>query len=186
MTRQDWIDNITTWYELIDFCNEEGYEDYINDIYSEESRDDYLNYSLVEMARQADSWESLLETLNDIPTGYDYYRQDDYGDWVVLDCDYDFRERKDEVLERLDDDEFWDDYEEEEEEPAAENEDPDDLIPVEDEDMDVSELFTACNSTLQKLDSETDNNEDDPLDDFCSKLAVSVEVQVEIKEGGNS
>ena len=185
MTRQDWIDDITTWYELIDFCNDEGYEDYINDIYSEESRDDYISNDLVDMARNADSWVSLMETLQDIPTGYDYYRQDDYGEWFGLDDDYDFRDRKEEILDRLDEDEFWDDYDEEEE-PIEEYEDPEDSVPVEDEDMDVSELFTTCASTLQKLDSAESDDGADPLDEFCSKLAVSVEVQVEIKEGSNS
>lgn len=184
MTRQEFIDDITSWWELIDFCNDEGYEEFVEDIFDEEDRDSYINDNLLDMARNADSWEDLLSTLRDIPTGYDYYRRDDYDEWSGAD-DYDFNEIKDDLLERLDEDEFWEDYDEEEE-PLEEYADPDDLVPVEDEDMDVSELFTTCASTLQKIDAADESVEPDPLDEFCSKLAVSVEVQVEIKEGSNS
>ena len=184
MTRQEFIDDITSWWELIDFCNDEGYEDYIDDIYSEESREDYLDNDLVQRARNAGSWTDLLSTLDDIPTGYDYYRMDDYGDWHPLD-DYDFNDRKEEVLDRLDEDDFWDE-EDEEEEPVEEYVDPEDAIPVEDEDIGVAELFTTCNSKLQNLDAEEPDDEADPLDEFCSKLEVSVEVQVEVKEGSNT
>lgn len=86
-----------------------------DDIYDDESKDDYINEHLSDMADDADSWQSLYRTLDDIPTGYDYYRLDDYGEFNGLGDD-DFEDYKDEVLEWMDDNEYWDEDEDDEEE----------------------------------------------------------------------
>lgn len=80
MTRQEFIDDVTSWSELIDFCYDQDC-DICEDIYSEEAKDDHFNNDLVEMARNANDWEELLETLNDIPTGYDYYICNEYDEF---------------------------------------------------------------------------------------------------------
>ena len=123
MTRQQFIDEVNEWQELINFCNDEGCS-CCNDVYSEEDRDDYINERLVDMARNADSWSELLDTLSDITTGYDYYRRDDYGEWCGLD-DYEFDDYKDDVLEWADDQDIWED---DEEEPLPEDDEDEGIV----------------------------------------------------------
>ena len=64
MTRNEFIDNITEWSELIDLCSEYGCS-YCDDVYSEYSRDEMINDELVDMARNCDDWTELLNTLRE-------------------------------------------------------------------------------------------------------------------------
>lgn len=111
MTKREFENDITTISELVDFCNDEGYD--LN-IYDEYSRDDWINEGLMDRARGM-SWQDLLSELQDIPTGYDYYSYDD-GEWSGVD-DYDFSDLKDEVEEWMDEWERWDEEEPDEDEP---------------------------------------------------------------------
>lgn len=190
MTRQEFIDNVTTWSELLDFCyNEDIY--FCEDVYTEDAKDDYFNDMLVDMARDAGSWRELYDRLEEIPTGYDYYIRDDYGDFEGADDD-DFDSRYEDVLEYMDDNEYWDDDEEEEveEEPAPDDEDPEDEEPVEEEDVSIAELFTTCNSKLQKIDADTEaaaraaeEEDEEAFNDFCAEVGVTVTVEI---KGGNA
>lgn len=152
MTRAEFYENVTTWWDLKNFCSDEQC-DICDDIYDEEGRDDYINDCLMDWARN-DSWTELLSRLEDIPTGYDYYRYDDYGEWEGL-VDGDFDEIRDEVAEWMDDNGYWDDDEEEaddeDEEPIDdEEEEP----PVEDEDCSLGELFAASATRVQSIAEE--------------------------------
>ena len=152
MTRAEFFENVTSWWDLKDFCSDEQC-DICDDIYDEEARDDYINECLIDWARN-DSWTELLSRLEDIPTGYDYYRYDDYGEWEGL-VDGDFDEIRDEVAEWMDDNGYWDDDEEEaddeDEEPIDdEEEEP----PVEDEDCSLGELFADSATRVQSIAEE--------------------------------
>lgn len=152
MTRAEFFENVTSWWDLKDFCSDEQC-DICDDIYDEGGRDDYINECLIDWARN-DSWTELLSRLEDIPTGYDYYRYDDYGEWEGL-VDGDFDEIRDEVAEWMDDNGYWDDDEEEaddeDEEPIDdEEEEP----PVEDEDCSLGELFAASATRVQSIAEE--------------------------------
>ena len=152
MTRAEFFENVTSWWDLKDFCSDEQC-DICDDIYDEGARDDYINECLIDWARN-DSWTELLSRLEDIPTGYDYYRYDDYGEWEGL-VDGDFDEIRDEVAEWMDDNGYWDDDEEEaddeDEEPIDdEEEEP----PVEDEDCSLGELFAASATRVQSIAEE--------------------------------
>lgn len=177
MTRQEFIDDVTSWSELIDFCYDQDC-DICEDIYSEEAKDDHFNNDLVEMARNANDWEELLETLNDIPTGYDYYICNEYDEFRGADED-DFDSYKDDVLEWMDDGEYWDEYDEEEE--PEEYIDPEDEVPVEKEDVSFAELFTTCSSQVQKLESDKIENaaaaeqeEATAFDELCVSVGITV------------
>lgn len=166
MTRQQFIDEVNDWWELIDFCNE--YEcSYCEDVYSEESRDDYINEDLVDMARNADSWSSLLDILNDITTGYDYYRRTDYDDWEGL-GDYEFNDYKNDVLEWADNNEIWED---DEEEALPEVDYDDDDFVVADEPMSIGELIGVCSSQLQQIG--TDKKAKEAADDEAFEVFVA-------------
>lgn len=152
MTRAEFYENVTTWGDLKDFCFDENC-DICNDIYDEEGRDDYINGCLMGWARN-DSWTELLSRLEDIPTGYDYYRYDDYGDWAGLD-DGDFYEIRDEVAEWMDDNGYWDDDEEEaDDEDEKPLDDEEEEPPVEDEDCSLGELFAASATRVQSIAEE--------------------------------
>lgn len=155
MTRNEFLNDVITFGELKDFCY-----DYdctmLEDVYDEEGRDDYINECLMDWARD-DSWQELYSRLDGIPTGYDWYRYDDYGEWCGLD-DGDFEEYKDDVLEWGDDNDIWDEDEEEDdtdifaEEIDADMADEEDE-PVEDEDFSVDALMGMCSVafvTIQK------------------------------------
>lgn len=148
MTRDEFIQNVTTWSELRSFCYD--YECSVcSEVYSQDELDDYFNERLVDMARDASDWSNLLESLEDIPTGASYYIRDDDGDFSEAD-ESDFDDLKDEVLEWADYEEVFDDCDEDEEdyddeeepEPFVE-EDPDDRYEVGNEEMSIAELFTA-------------------------------------------
>ena len=113
MTRDYFINNVDTWDELVEFCNE---IDYDLNVYDEYARDEIVDNQLAERVHD-DGWQSIYSWLEDIPSGYDYYRIDDYNDFVGLDDD-DFSDCKDDVLEYAD--ECGDAWEEE-----AEDNEPD-------------------------------------------------------------
>lgn len=152
MTRAEFFENVTSWWDLKDFCSDEQC-DICDDIYDEESRDDYINECLIDWARN-DSWTELLSRLEDIPTGYDYYRYDDYGEWEGL-VDGDFDEIRDEVAEWMDDNGYWDDDEEESDDEDEEPiDDEEEEPPVEDEDCSLGELFAASATRVQSIAEE--------------------------------
>lgn len=167
MTRQQFIDEVNDWWELIGFCNDEGCSR-CEDVYSEEIRDDCINEELVDMARYAASWASLLDMLNDIATGYDYYRRTDYGDWEGLD-DYEFKDYKNDVLGWADEQDIWED---DEEGPIPEDvEDDNDTDFVADEPICIGELMGVCSSQFQQIG--TDKKAETAADDEAFEVFVA-------------
>lgn len=148
MTRQDFINDIEFWCELIDFCNDNGcYE--CEDIYDSEQRDDFLNEEVENIARN-ETWREMLETLQGFAdgSGYDYYIKDNYGDFVGLD-DNDFDAYKSEVLDWGDRYDIWDDDEEGYGEAS-----------IEPEDVSINDLISAgvaaCqSSSIRRQDTPT-------------------------------
>lgn len=148
MTRNEFLENVTSFDDLKDFCYNEDCS-LLEDVYDEEGRDDVINECLMDWARD-DSWQDLYNRLDNIPTGYDWYRYDDYGDWCSLD-DEDFEEYKNDVLEWADNNDIWDDDEEDDEE---EDEPKDDEPAPEEEDFSVGDLIGMCVVALGTIQSE--------------------------------
>ena len=184
MTRDEFINGINEWWELIDFCNNEDC-DICEDIYDEDERDDYINSNLYEIAEEAGNWCDLKETLEDIPTDDGYYLCNGWTDWDWLDDD-DFRAYKNDVLEWMDDNDMWDDEEDEEydeefydeyapgdgeEPPYEEDIDPYDLVPLEEEDISVSDLFSACGNSLKTFTKANKDAEKESENDFKNFVA---------------
>lgn len=154
MTRNEFLENVTTFGDLKDFCYNEDCS-ILEDVYDEEGRDDYINECLMDWARD-DTWQELHDRLDGIPTGYDWYRYDDYGDWCALD-DEDFEDYKNDVLEWADDHGVWDDDEEDDMEDDVEDdcfEDEDDEPAPEEEDFSVGDLIGMCVIALSTIQSE--------------------------------
>lgn len=151
MTRAEFLDEVTSWYDLIQFCQENRC-DLCDDIYDDESKDDYINEQLVDWARE-DGWYDLWRRLDNIPTGYDYYSMDDYGEFSGLD-DGDFEDRKDEVIEWADDADFWEEDEEEVEDDEEEffiDEIDEEEQPIEDEECSLGELFASSVNSIKSI-----------------------------------
>ena len=82
MTRQEFIDDILDMSDLYNFCaNNRGYDHVIEDIYAEDALDDFVNNEVINYT----DWRDLYNFLDDIPTGYDWYRIDCYGDITGID-----------------------------------------------------------------------------------------------------
>lgn len=156
-SRQEFINNVTTWEELIDFCYDEDCE-ICDDIYSEESKNDEIDEDIVDWARD-NTWEELYEILSQIPTGYDYYIKDAYEDFIPV-TDELFESRKQEVLEWMDDgdgdESYWGDWDCND---SSSSDEDDDLEPIEPEDISLDDLFNSSNEIFNSIDVKETNKE---------------------------
>lgn len=152
MTRQDFIDGVTEWYELLDFCYNEDC-DICEDIVSNDTMCEEIDEELAEVVRER-SWRDVRNLLNDIDTDYDYYRREGCLSYSPVDDDSDFEDYKNDVIEWMDNGGYWEDEEDDEAYDEAEPFDDDDFAPgeedeeseppAEDEDFSVGELMGMC------------------------------------------
>lgn len=175
MTRQEFIDEISFWYELIDFCSDYGC-DICDKVYDEYQRDEYLNEHIVQMTECVSDWSELRDSLEAIPTGYDYYIHTSYDEWEPL-SDYMFDDYKQDVLDWGDINYIWDDSDEEE--PVPSSEDDEDCDFTINEPFTIDELTNVCNRKLQQINTEEEAQilvDREKLDSFISGYANIEEV----------
>lgn len=144
MTRSFFLDNITEWCELIEFCNDEGL-DTLSDVVDDDDMDRQVSSDAYEYLRNDNSndWRWLRDKLEEVTTGYGYYRVDGTFDYTGL-SDADFNDYKRDVLDIMDEGGYWDEEDEEndtssddgEEEPTVTDEPP-----VPEEEFSVSDLI---------------------------------------------
>lgn len=168
MTREEFIDaahNDWDWDELIDFCNECGCDDYIDDVWTADSYAEEIEQEISDRLND-ENWREIRDWLDDLPDGCNYYIRDDYdGMWRGADSD-DYDEKCSAVLEWCDDNDIWE-YDEEENPRSFEEEDPDgninteDEICAEEESLSFDELFTSCSDAIQHIGDEDDSNTGD-------------------------
>ena len=120
MTRQEFMDNVTCWYDLIDFCNEQGC-DVCEDVVDEDLRDEYLN-DYVHSLSDYTSWWEVYETLENVPGGYTYYRYVSSTEFEGLDDYEDFDCYKADTLRWAESNGVFDEEDEEEEDEDEEDE----------------------------------------------------------------
>lgn len=180
MTREEFIENVQSWNDLLQFCYDENC-DYCEDVYDEDAKDDYFNNDIVDMARNAEDWRDLYRQLEDIPTGYDYYICGDYG-WHGAD-DGDFDEYKSDVLSWGDDREVWDEDDEEDEwdEDVLEEDYETDESSEDDEDSEtleegcsLGELFTSSVTKLQTIEIEAEQEREQAEQFFEQFISAAV------------
>lgn len=127
MTRREFLEDVTDFYDLRDFCwRNDCYvmDDY--DVIDDEQKDDRIH----EWLRETDEdWSTIRDILDDVPTGYDFYRCDGWVTFYPCD-DSDFDDVKSEVLEWADDNDVFEDSDEEDDDEEIEEEtaDPVDSI----------------------------------------------------------
>lgn len=115
MTRQEFIEEVNDFYDLIEFCDEQDI-DLCNRVYAQADYDAMINECLCDWAREGHWWD-VLERLRNLPTGYDWYYDGDYG-WEEA---Y-FPDFKNEVIDIMDRDDAWDEEEVDEEDEDDEEE----------------------------------------------------------------
>ena len=121
MTLHEFDEDITLFYELKDFC-EEHECDYLEDYFSD--LDAATNDDLYEWVRYGDfDWEDIYRALDNICTGYDFYRRDGSLDYMGCD-EADFVTLKNDVREWAIENEIFessedDDEDDEEEAPQS-------------------------------------------------------------------
>ena len=128
MKRSEFVDEINSWDELLDFCRDYGLETCM-DIYTNGDVDEIIEDDVSE---RDCGWYELMEALNGIPTDGLYYRRFGWLDYVCVDDN--FVAWKQSVLEDCDYmDDFWDS------EIDLEEDDESVFDPVFDEDCDDME-----------------------------------------------
>lgn len=172
MTRNQFIEEVNCWSELIDFCYDYDCS-YCEDVYNEDSKDEYFDSELVEYARNAQNWRDMLEYLQDIPTGSEYYIRDNYDDWHEADDD-DFDNYKNDVLEWGDNSEVWDEEDDDEEYYDPDGELVDESYYEEEDDeleegCTLGELFSESASKLQIIE-QIEERKREEADKFFEEL----------------
>ena len=110
MRRSEFIEDVTLFCELRDFCYDEDIS-LLDDYFDENDLDD----NVYEDMRNCDySWTDLRDALRGIEEGCDFYYREGYFD------NTDFDSLKEEVLEIMDERGAWDDEEDEEDEDEEE------------------------------------------------------------------
>lgn len=176
MTRSEFIDEITRWWELIDFCRDVGCE-VCEDVVSDDDLNGCIEDDIENSAHDGMSWEDIRDRLNDIETGYEYYLNDGYMIYNGLNDEEDFDEYKDEVLDWMDSYGDWDEEDTEDddfvdEEDSYQEAEEDNEPPMEAE-FPVTELISLCivDITVQKsADEEKQRKEQAEIDRALAEL----------------
>ena len=177
MTRNEFIDNITEWYELKDFCNDFDC-DVCEDIYDDDDYDDCVEEDVRDAVGEC-SWREIRDSLCDLPSGYDYYRRNGSLDYDGMDND-DFEDYKERALEWGDDYGVWEDEEEEDEEYADADDDfldsleeePDEDETIEEEDFSIDDLIGMCSVVFVAIQNDEVEKQQEEDEAFAQLLSM--------------
>lgn len=172
MTKLEFIDNVTTWDELLEFCRDTGCDtcDYI---IGADSLDEYINEDLRYAVNNGENWTEIYGWLTDINASYSYYRVNGSFDYEPVDTDRDFVCYKDDVFGWADENNIWDEeYDGEEEEPEPDENDEPEEPPVEEEDFSVADLMSMCSSDLLTIRQDAEHRRKE-LNDAVEELLFS-------------
>jgi hypothetical protein len=177
MTRNEFIDNITEWYELKDFCSDFDC-DVCEDIYDDDDYDDSVEEDIRDAIADY-GWRDIRDFLGNLPSGYYYYRRNSAFDYDGLDDD-DFEDYKEDVLEWGDDYGAWDDEEEEDEEYADADDDfldsleeePDEDETIEEEDFSIDDLIGMCSVVFVAIQNDEVGKQQEEDEAFAQLLSM--------------
>lgn len=173
MTRQDFIDNVEHWYELIEFCNDIEC-DICEAIVSGDNLEENIREDFNDFGSEY-PWTDIRGWLNDIVDGYDYYVRNGSFEYEHL-SDADFEVYKQEILDYMDRNGIWDDVDEDTWEEALEStnfgysmqEDEEDEE-FQEEDISVSDLFSACSGVLRSINESKLKEVENPTRFVCHR-----------------
>lgn len=108
MTKSEFIEEMRgDIWALYEFCSNNGYDYFYEDLYSDDSRTDRINEEMYDRAGDMD-WEEMRSWLNNLESSgnYDWWRTDDWGEWYGVDDDY-IDNMIDELVKELETEEFF-------------------------------------------------------------------------------
>lgn len=108
MTKSEFIEEMRgDIWALYEFCSNNGYDYFYEDLYSDDSRTDRINEEMYDRAGDTD-WEDMRSWLNNLESSgnYDWWRTDDWGEWYGVDDDY-IDNMIDELVKELETEEFF-------------------------------------------------------------------------------
>jgi hypothetical protein len=108
MTRDDFINDVCGWEDLMQFCRDEDLGD-CEDIVDFDGLNDTVNEELPDFVSNH-SWRDVLDMLQNIYTGYEYYRQDGFISFTGLNSG-DFDNYKENIANYMDENDLWDELE---------------------------------------------------------------------------
>lgn len=112
MTRQEFLDEITSWEDLLEFCRDYGYESYTKDIYDSYTiRDEFIDEDIRDVL-DYESQYTLRDRLDDVDLSGNYYEYRGRLEYYCVDDDFDCY--FDDVLGACDRDLFFDEEDDEE------------------------------------------------------------------------
>ena len=118
MTRNEYYERATTWYDLIEIATECDYDDELEDVVGDDHVRERIQYRANDI-NGGNDWENFAMWVSDIPQGYEYLSYDSDLDEFSGLTDRDFENRKEDLFSLLLENDF---IEEEEEEEAFEDE----------------------------------------------------------------
>lgn len=144
MTRAEFDTNVNDWYDLLEFCRDENL-DVCESIYDSDALDEIIQEDLRYAVNDAGySWQDIYSYLDDISTGYDYYRVNGTLDYDPMN-DGDFEYYRNEVIEAMDG--YWDEeWESEDDETFVMSSEEDEPAP--EEDISIFELMAFAQSQI--------------------------------------
>ncbi len=173
MTRREFEENINNFQELYDFC----YDNDLQTMESVETKDAIFQDLIDDHIKEYLSsgyWYNLRNILDDIDDGYDYYRVDGILDYIPI-TDDDFEAYKSDVADEMDG--YWDDEDEEETEeaqpvtePQPEPVDPEDLVPIEDEEISFCDLTASVSTDIGKFEAKFAEEKAKEEDEYAKDL----------------
>lgn len=108
MTREEYYNNVNSIADLAEICDDMGYDNFYNIVNGSRILDDYVqddvNNAFSDSWTLAEIGQALLSIHNDI-YDEDWYYINGYLDYIHLDLDW-FEEERDEVFERLQEDDM--------------------------------------------------------------------------------
>lgn len=144
MTRQEFIDRVNDFEDLLYFCSNESLEndlDWYYDIYGSDEMSERVEEDITE-ALNSNYWYDIRDMLNYIPDTGDYFER---GDTLAYNCiDNDFDQFKDDVLRCADARGLWEEDEAESETEVLTDTDYDPLLVI-DEPFSIEELLFSTN-----------------------------------------
>ena len=152
MTRNEFIDNITEWYELKDFCSDFDC-DVCEDIYDDDDYDDIVEEDIRDAIADY-GWRDIRDFLGNLPSGYYYYRRNSAFDYDGLDDD-DFEDYKEDVLEWGDDYGAWDEEE-----------------TIEEEDFSIDDLIGMCSVVFVAIQNDEVEKQQEEDEAFAQLLSM--------------
>lgn len=144
MTKQEFIDRVNDFEDLLNFCSNESIEndlDWYYDIYDYNEMREEVERDITE-ALNSNYWYDIRDMLNDIPDRGVYFERSDILMYNCIDDDFD--QFKDDVLQYANAHELWEEDETESETEAFTDTDYNTLL-VADEPFSLEELLFSTN-----------------------------------------